>query len=154
MRWRVGLQFVAIVVIMLFVVQIVAASAFALIWRCPALVCALEGMRRAMVKLNKIYTRTGDAGTTGLGTGERVRKDALRIAAYGTVDETNAAIGLVRLHLGEPPGPRRQAGAHPERPLRSRRRPLRARPRREARVRAAARTRRPGDSGSRTRSTR
>jgi cob(I)alamin adenosyltransferase len=52
-----------------------------------------------MVKLNKIYTRTGDAGTTGLGTGERVRKDALRIAAYGTVDETNATIGMVRIHL-------------------------------------------------------
>jgi cob(I)alamin adenosyltransferase len=57
-----------------------------------------------MVKLNKIYTKTGDAGTTGLGTGERVRKDALRIAAYGTVDETNAAIGVVRIHLGGHPG--------------------------------------------------
>lgn len=54
-----------------------------------------------MVKLNKIYTRTGDAGTTGLGTGERVVKYDKRIAAYGTVDEANAAIGLVRLHLGE-----------------------------------------------------
>lgn len=53
-----------------------------------------------MVKLNKIYTKTGDAGTTGLGTGERVSKDAARIAAYGTVDETNAAIGMVRIHLG------------------------------------------------------
>jgi cob(I)alamin adenosyltransferase len=51
-----------------------------------------------MVKLNKIYTRTGDKGTTGLGTGERVAKDNLRIAAYGAVDETNAAIGLVRQH--------------------------------------------------------
>jgi cob(I)alamin adenosyltransferase len=57
-----------------------------------------------MVRLNKIYTRTGDAGTTGLGTGERVRKDALRISAYGTVDETNATIGVVRLHLGGHPG--------------------------------------------------
>lgn len=57
-----------------------------------------------MVKLNKIYTRTGDAGTTGLGTGERVRKDALRIAAYGTVDESNAAIGVVRIHLAGHPG--------------------------------------------------
>jgi cob(I)alamin adenosyltransferase len=56
-----------------------------------------------MVKLNKIYTRTGDAGTTGLGTGERVRKDAARIAAYGTVDETNATIGMVRLHLAAHP---------------------------------------------------
>ncbi len=52
-----------------------------------------------MVKLNKIYTKTGDDGTTGLGTGERVRKDALRIAAYGTVDETNAAIGVARTFL-------------------------------------------------------
>jgi cob(I)alamin adenosyltransferase len=57
-----------------------------------------------MVVLNKIYTRTGDAGTTALGTGERVPKHALRIAAYGSVDETNAAIGMVRVHLagGEP----------------------------------------------------
>src|SRR6476661_1531530 len=53
-----------------------------------------------MVVLNKIYTRTGDAGTTALGSGERVPKHALRIAAYGTVDETNASIGMVRLHLG------------------------------------------------------
>ena len=52
-----------------------------------------------MVKLNKIYTKTGDDGTTGLGTGERVPKDASRIAAYGTVDETNATIGLVRVAL-------------------------------------------------------
>ncbi len=52
-----------------------------------------------MVKLNKIYTRTGDDGTTGLGTGERVRKDSARVAAYGTIDETNAAIGMARIHL-------------------------------------------------------
>ena len=52
-----------------------------------------------MVVLNKIYTRTGDAGTTALGTGERVAKHDLRIAAYGTVDETNAAIGMARVHL-------------------------------------------------------
>jgi cob(I)alamin adenosyltransferase len=51
-----------------------------------------------MVKLNKIYTRTGDGGTTGLGTGERVAKHDLRIAAYGTVDETNACVGLAREH--------------------------------------------------------
>ncbi len=50
-----------------------------------------------MVRLNKIYTRTGDDGTTGLGSGERRRKDDLRVEAYGTVDETNAAIGLARL---------------------------------------------------------
>ena len=47
----------------------------------------------------KIYTKTGDAGTTGLYGGERVRKDALRVKAYGTVDEANAAIGLARAHL-------------------------------------------------------
>jgi cob(I)alamin adenosyltransferase len=52
-----------------------------------------------MVVLNKIYTRTGDAGTTALGTGQRVPKTAPRIAAYGTVDETNAAIGMARIHL-------------------------------------------------------
>jgi cob(I)alamin adenosyltransferase len=56
-----------------------------------------------MVKLNKIYTRTGDGGTTGLGTGQRVSKADVRISAYGTVDETNAAIGLVRQHLASFP---------------------------------------------------
>lgn len=54
-----------------------------------------------MVVLNKIYTRTGDDGTTALGTGERVAKYDLRVEAYGTVDETNAVIGLARLHTGE-----------------------------------------------------
>src|SRR5680860_1006537 len=53
-----------------------------------------------MVVLNKIYTRTGDKGTTALGSGERVRKDNARIDAYGTVDETNAYIGAERLDLG------------------------------------------------------
>lgn len=57
-----------------------------------------------MVKLNKIYTRTGDEGTTGLGTGERVAKDSLRIAAYGTVDETNSTIGVARTLLTGHPG--------------------------------------------------
>lgn len=47
-----------------------------------------------MVKLNKIYTRTGDAGQTGLGDGSRVPKHAVRVSAYGDVDEANAAIGL------------------------------------------------------------
>jgi cob(I)alamin adenosyltransferase len=51
-----------------------------------------------MVVLNKIYTRTGDDGTTALGTGARRKKYDLRIAAYGTLDETNAAIGIARLH--------------------------------------------------------
>lgn len=50
-----------------------------------------------MVVLNRIYTRTGDDGTTALGTGERRLKSDLRIEAYGTIDETNAAIGLARL---------------------------------------------------------
>ena len=54
-----------------------------------------------MVVLNKIYTRTGDAGMTALGTGERVLKHSSRIAAYGTVDETNAAIGVARLEMRE-----------------------------------------------------
>jgi cob(I)alamin adenosyltransferase len=58
-----------------------------------------------VVKLNKIYTRTGDDGTTGLGTGERRLKFDLRVEAYGTVDEANACIGLARLHT---------AGAHPD----------------------------------------
>jgi cob(I)alamin adenosyltransferase len=51
-----------------------------------------------MVVLNKIYTRTGDAGETSLGSGERVSKSDLRIEAYGTVDETNSVIGIVRQH--------------------------------------------------------
>jgi len=54
-----------------------------------------------MVVLNKIYTRTGDAGTTALGSGERVRKSSARIAAYGTVDETNAQIGVARVAVPE-----------------------------------------------------
>ncbi len=53
-----------------------------------------------MVKLNKIYTKTGDDGSTGLATGERRAKSDLRVEAYGTVDETNATVGLVRLHTG------------------------------------------------------
>ncbi len=52
-----------------------------------------------MVKLNKIYTRTGDDGTTGLGNGERRDKFDLRVEAYGTVDEANSCIGMVILHL-------------------------------------------------------
>lgn len=51
-----------------------------------------------MVVLNKIYTRTGDKGETALGNGARVAKFAPRVAAYGTVDETNATVGLARLH--------------------------------------------------------
>jgi cob(I)alamin adenosyltransferase len=56
-----------------------------------------------MVALNKIYTRTGDDGSTALGTGERRKKYDLRIAAYGTLDEANAAIGIARLHTADDP---------------------------------------------------
>lgn len=56
-----------------------------------------------MVKLNKIYTRTGDDGTTGLAAGGRRLKSDLRVEAFGTVDETNACIGMARIHT---------AGAH------------------------------------------
>lgn len=51
-----------------------------------------------MVVLNKIYTRTGDAGETALGNGQRVAKHSARVEAYGTVDETNATVGMARLH--------------------------------------------------------
>ena len=51
-----------------------------------------------MVVLNKIYTKTGDAGETALGNGARVAKHSSRVNAYGTVDETNATVGLARLH--------------------------------------------------------
>ena len=52
------------------------------------------------VRLTRIYTRGGDKGETSLGDGSRVPKQALRVEAYGTVEEANAAIGLARLHLG------------------------------------------------------
>lgn len=58
-----------------------------------------------MVRLNKIYTRTGDDGTTGLGNGARRLKSDLRVEAYGTVDEANACIGMARIHT---------AAAHPD----------------------------------------
>ncbi len=51
-----------------------------------------------MVVLNRIYTRTGDDGTTSLGNGERRKKYDLRVEAYGTLDEVNSVIGLARLH--------------------------------------------------------
>src|ERR1700757_393128 len=56
-----------------------------------------------MVVLNRIYTKTGDDGTTALGSGERRPKYDLRVAAYGTVDELNAALGLARLYTGSDP---------------------------------------------------
>jgi cob(I)alamin adenosyltransferase len=56
-----------------------------------------------MVVLNRIYTRTGDDGTTALGTGERRKKYDLRVAAYGSIDELNAVIGIARLHAAGHP---------------------------------------------------
>src|SRR6266550_2032473 len=55
-----------------------------------------------MVRLTRIYTRGGDGGETSLGDGTRVPKHGLRVAAYGTVDEANAAIGIARLHADPP----------------------------------------------------
>ena len=51
-----------------------------------------------MVTLNRIYTRTGDAGTTRLATGASVSKADIRVEAYGAIDETNACLGLARVH--------------------------------------------------------
>src|SRR5712691_10812774 len=56
-----------------------------------------------MVRLTRIYTRGGDKGETSLGDGSRVAKQSLRVAAFGTVDEANAAIGLARLHASAEP---------------------------------------------------
>lgn len=56
-----------------------------------------------MVRLNKIYTRTGDKGTTMLGNGERRVKHDSRVEAYGTVDEVNSVLGLVRLEIKDLP---------------------------------------------------
>jgi cob(I)alamin adenosyltransferase len=54
-----------------------------------------------MVRIDRVVTRTGDAGDTSLGDGTRVRKDHHRVEAYGTVDEANAAIGILRLHASD-----------------------------------------------------
>ena len=56
-----------------------------------------------MVKLNRIYTRTGDKGSTGLVSGPRRRKSDPRVASYGEVDETNSCVGLARQHLADHP---------------------------------------------------
>jgi cob(I)alamin adenosyltransferase len=56
-----------------------------------------------VVVLNRIYTRKGDDGSTALVTGERILKSALRVAAYGTIDETNSVVGLARLHTRDLP---------------------------------------------------
>jgi len=55
-------------------------------------------------RLSRIYTRTGDDGSTGLGDGTRVPKDSLRVEAYGTVDELNSAIGVLLATPELPPG--------------------------------------------------
>jgi len=66
-------------------------------WRCscPACVSAAVSCTDVGNRLSKIYTRTGDDGSTGLGDGSRVSKDSLRVSAYGTVDELNSTIGMV-----------------------------------------------------------
>ncbi len=64
-----------------------------------------------MVRLTRIYTRGGDSGETSLGDGSRVPKHSLRVAAYGTVDEANAAIGIARLHAGAGVGAKSGADA-------------------------------------------
>lgn len=71
-----------------------------------------------MVKLNKIYTRTGDDGTTGLVGGVRIKKHALRVEAYGTVDEANAQLGQLRAALAEQPAPRGHVFAQIDQKLR------------------------------------
>ncbi len=74
-----------------------------------------------MVTLNKIYTKTGDDGTTALVCGPRRLKYDLRVEAYGTIDEVNSAIGVARLHMQGMPVLESNADADPERPLRPRR---------------------------------
>ena len=61
---------------------------------------AQPGLKARVVTLNRIYTRSGDQGTTRLATGESVSKADLRVEAYGAVDETNACLGLARVHTG------------------------------------------------------
>ena len=56
-----------------------------------------------MIRIDRVVTRGGDGGQTSLGDGTRVPKDALRVEAYGTVDEANATIGLLRLHTAADP---------------------------------------------------
>lgn len=72
--------------------------------RCPSGVISVHSMRSGKTeeRIMKIYTKTGDRGDTSLFGGQRVPKDALRIEAYGTVDELNSAIGVVRADLDDP----------------------------------------------------
>jgi cob(I)alamin adenosyltransferase len=67
-----------------------------------------------MVKLTRIYTKGGDKGKTALSSGQRVVKHHPRVAAYGAVDETNAAVGLARLHTGAPKDPGSGPNAGPD----------------------------------------
>ena len=73
-------------------------------------------------RLSKIYTRTGDDGSTGLGDGVRVPKEHLRVEAYGTVDEANSAVGVVLGDAGPAGASRRSVDRDPARPVRPRRR--------------------------------
>jgi cob(I)alamin adenosyltransferase len=63
---------------------------------------ACNGLNQEMVRLTKIYTRGGDSGETSLGDGSRVAKSSARVASYGEVDEANAILGIVRLHVEAP----------------------------------------------------
>ena len=99
MRLRVLLQFVAIIVIM---AAIWAMKAERMIPKWAPVFDQIV-QRIDMVVLNRIYTRTGDDGTTALGSGARRKKYDLRVDAYGTLDEVNAVIGLVRLHTAGDP---------------------------------------------------
>ena len=78
-------------------------------------------------RLSKIYTRTGDDGSTGLGDGSRVAKENLRVEAYGTVDETNSAIGVVLSMAALPPNITPLPDRSSARPVRSRRRAVHSR---------------------------
>ena len=107
-----------------------------------------------MVVLNRIYTRTGDDGTTALGNDQRRKKYDPRVGAYGTIDELNAVIGVARLHTAARRAARCHAGAHPERPVRCRGRPCLARQGQGAGRRADVDRRKAGRAARRARSTR
>ena len=70
-------------------------------------------------RLSKIYTRTGDDGSTGLGDGSRVAKESMRVEAYGSVDETNSAIGVVLGNSGAAAGNQTLSHRSAARPFRS-----------------------------------
>ena len=107
-----------------------------------------------MVRLTRIYTRGGDKGETSLGDGTRVPKHALRVAAYGAVDEANAAIGIARLYVvaGAAPKPTRCSAI--SRMICSISAPICARPRAAGAVPARCVFQPPRSRGSNTRSMR